>query len=284
MDQLNVSAWAGRVETATAALSPQRAAELYATLARDDDAAPVDGSAMPLLWHWAAFTPVAQMADLGTDGHPRPGDFLPPMPNARRMWAGGELSFLAPLHVGETLERTTTIRSVMPKTGTGGQQMMFVTLDHEISGEAGLAVRERQDIVYLPMPDRFVAPRKQAAPAVTLFDDAVTVSEALLFRYSAVTFNAHRIHYDLPYATGVEHYPGLVVHGPLQATLLLAAAVRHAGRPPSRFRFRAVHPIFHFETLRLIAQDHGPDAMALCTASDRGHQGLRASAIWEETP
>jgi 3-methylfumaryl-CoA hydratase len=282
MDQVNMSAWAGRVETAAATLTLQRACELHATLDRHGDSAPRDGATMPLLWHWAAFAPTDPMADLGRDGHPRPGRFLPPMPNARRMWAGGALSFHAPLRIGEPLERTTTIRSVAPKTGAGGQQMMFVTLDHDIFGTDGLAIRERQDIVYLPMPERFEPPRKQAAPAVTLFDDSVEMSEALLFRYSAATFNAHRIHYDLPYATGVEHYPGLVVHGPLQATLLLDAAVRRAGRTPASFTFRAVHPIFHFETLRLIAQDHGPDAMALCTASDRGHQGLRASAIWED--
>jgi 3-methylfumaryl-CoA hydratase len=237
---------------------------------------------MPALWHWYAFPPAVPMAELGEDGHPRLGGFLPPVPYERRMWASGSLSFHAPLRVGEPIEKRSTIADVVEKTGsTGG--MVFVTVDHELHGGAGLAVRERQNIVYLPIAPEFTPPPKKPGPVDGLVIDRVQpVSTALLFRYSAITFNAHRIHYDLPYAQQVEHYPGLVVHGPLQANLLIAEATAWAGRAPDRFEFRGVHPMFHDSDLRLCATRTEGGALALSTVAEAGHMGMQAKAEWED--
>lgn len=281
MDQQNLSAWIGREEIHTGHLGPELAAMLHATLGHPGRCAPEAGDALPPLWHWCAFPPTAGMSELGADGHPRLGGFLPPVRLDRRMWAGGALTFHAPLHVGEPLVRRSSIRSVTEKDGAAGP-MVLVTLYHEIISSDGLAVSEQQDIVYLQIPDRFVPPRKLPAPEEVDLDECVPITEMLLFRYSAVTFNAHRIHYDLPYAKGVEHYPGLVVHGPLQASLLIQAATRHHGNAPLSFRFRGIHPMFHFEDLRLLGVEEGPDTLALCTASPAGHQGLQAAATWED--
>nr|MDJ0820719.1 acyl dehydratase [Paracoccaceae bacterium] len=157
----------------------------------------------------------------------------------------------------------------------------FVTVQHQIAGESGLAIEERQDIVYLPMPTTFKAPKPRPVPDRPVIDDTVPMSEALLFRYSACTFNAHRIHYDLPYAQEVEKYPGLVVHGPLQATLLAAAATAYLGRMPSRFDFRGVHPMFHDHDLRIVGVET-QDGLDLCTAKGDAHQGMSARATWED--
>lgn len=279
MVELSVSDWIGRDETAQARLDPQLAAMLSATLEtptrmrRDTDV-------LPPLWHWAGFPPLAPMPSLGSDGHPEKGGFLPPVDLPRRMWAGGELRFLKPLHVGERLTRHSVIQDVHEKRGGAGH-MVFVTVLHEIAGEDGIALRERQDIVYLPMPERFVAPKPRPVPDTPCHDETVAMSEALLFRYSACTFNAHRIHYDLAYAREVEKYPGLVVHGPLQATLLAALATRWTGRAPDRFAFRGVHPMFHDAPLRLMAVE-AEGGLDLCTARGDAHQGMTATATWED--
>ena len=282
MDQITLSAWIGRTETTTGMVSVAAAAQSHATLGEVDQIAPGFGDVLPHLWHWCAFPPQVPKAELGRDGHPKLGGFLPPVRLDRRMWAGGELRFHQPLHVGEPLTRRSSIRSLSEKDGAAGP-MVFVAVDHELHGAHSLAISERQDIVYLSIPDRYQPPRKQPAPQSVAFEHSVPVSAPLLFRYSAITFNAHRIHYDMPYTTGIEHYPGLVVHGPLQASLLMQAATRHRGTPPDLFRFRGVHPMFHFEDLRLLGVEEGPDQLALCTASPEGHQGLQATALWEET-
>jgi 3-methylfumaryl-CoA hydratase len=281
MTKTDLAIWGGKIQTLTGGVSAQMGAMIHATVGSPQAAAPVSGDPIPHLWHWCAFVPTARMSDLGPDGHPRLGGFLPPVPLERRMWAGGQLTFHCAVHVDEPLTRRSTIRSVVEKAGRAGP-MVFVTVDHEISGVNGLAISEQQDIVYLPIPDSYAPPRKIDVPRNPVLDQIVQMSTPLLFRYSAITFNAHRIHYDLPYATGVEQYPGLVVHGPLQATLLMDAATRHRGKPPVHFRFRGVHPMFHDDTLRLMATDEGPDALALCTASSGGHQGMQATAFWEE--
>ncbi|MEO1732279.1 MAG: MaoC family dehydratase N-terminal domain-containing protein [Pseudomonadota bacterium] len=279
MDQLNLMAWEGRVECLSGVVTEDQAMRMHATLGTEDQAAPRNGDTLPALWHWGAFVPTVGMSDLGPDGHPALGDFLPPIRLRRRMWAGGELTFHTPLYVGEPLLRSTAIRSITEKQGRSGA-MVFLTLDHEIHGQNGLAISERQDIVYLDIPDRYIAPKKQAVPAVTCLSETVEISEALLFRYSALTFNAHRIHYDRTYSSVVEHYPGLVVHGPLQATYLIDAATRYNGRAPSQFRFRGVHPMFDGSDLLVLGQSHGPEVLALCTGSPNGHQGMQATAIW----
>lgn len=279
MDQINLSAWINRSEISTGLLTELAAQTAHAVLGRPGTAAPRVGDALPALWHWFGFPPTASMAQLGTDGHPRLGGLMPPVRLNRRMWAGGALEFLAPLHVGERLTRETRIANVVEKSGAAGE-MVFVTLEHEISGESRLALREQQDIVYLRIPDSFRAPNAVAAPQDDLREQ-VSLSTPLLFRYSAITFNAHRIHYDLPYTREVEHYPDLVVHGPLQANLLIDMAMRHRGRAPSMFSFRGVHPVFVCDTLELSACKTSDAEWSLCTVAGGTHQGMQASAIWE---
>ena len=238
-----------------------------------------DGAPLPPLWHWAAFPPTAPMEQIGPDGHPRLGGFLPDLGLGRRMWAGGSLRFLAPLHIGSPLTRQSEIISLDHKQA-GSSPMAVLTLRHQIIGAHGPAIEEEQTIVYLPLPDRYNPPKPIPAPETADFDETVSMDPVRLFRYSAVTFNGHRIHYDRDYATGVEHYPALVVHGPLQATLLIDAATRHAGRPPATFRYRGVHPMFDTHPLRLIGTMTKDDTMTLCTAAPAGHIGTEATAGW----
>ena len=277
MTDQTVSQWIGREETAQTRLDPQIAGMLAATLPGAQ--ALSGGDTLPPLWHWAAFPPQAPTLELGPDGHPRTGGFLPATGLPRRMWAGGALRFHRALHVGERMTRHSRIAEVSEKTGGAGR-MVFVTVQHEIAGEDGLAIEERQDIVYLPMPTEWRAPRAVPVPEAPVLDETVPMSAALLFRYSACTFNAHRIHYDLAYAQEVEKYPGLVVHGPLQATLLMMAATRHGGRAPDRFSFRGVHPMFADAPLRVMAVA-GDAGLTLCTAKGDAHQGMTATASWE---
>lgn len=274
-------AWVGRVETREGALTPELAGMLMGALGHPAAAQPGThtGAPMPLLWHWAAFPDFVPIRDIATDGHPELGGFLPPLPFNRRMWAGGKLAFHRGFAVGEKIVRRSEILSVEFKTGSTGD-MAFVRVGHDLKGQGGGAIREEQDIVYLPIPDRFHAPRAIPAPVAPLLDEEVEVGPARLFRYSAATYNAHRIHYDRDYAREVEKYPGLVVHGPMQATLLIEAAVRHTGRAPARFSFRGVHPMFD-GSLRLQAEPAGDGALALCTVAPEGHQGLQARFEWE---
>ncbi len=274
-------AWVGRVETREGVLTPDLAGMLMGALGHPAAPRPAThtGAPMPPLWHWAAFPDFVPIAGIAADGHPERGGFLPPLPFGRRMWAGGKLAFKGHFAIGERITRRSEILSVDFKTGSTGD-MAFVRVGHDLRGQGGGAIREEQDIVYLPIPDTFRPPRAIPAPEAPLFDEAVEVGPVRLFRYSAATWNAHRIHYDRDYARETEKYPGLVVHGPMQASLLMEAAVRHTGRAPARFGFRGVHPVFD-GTLRLMAQADGA-ALALCTVAAAGHQGLQARFEWEE--
>ncbi len=269
--------WIGRTEAAEGRLTREGAAMLAATLGHPAARPPevAEGAALPPLWHWAAFNAHPPMAELAADGHPRLGGFLPPVPLDRRMWAGGELRFTGDLRIGERLARQSEITAVTRKEGAAGP-MVFVTVAHRVEGAAGL-IEERQDIVYLAIPPVFRPPRAIPAPAAPVIDEPVEVTEARLFRYSAATFNAHRIHYDLAYTREVENYPALVVHGPMQATLLMEAAIRHTGRAPARFAFRGVHPLFLGDGLRLMAEPGAaPGALTLATVAAAGHRCLQA--------
>jgi 3-methylfumaryl-CoA hydratase len=244
----------GRSETRADMVWPPLVQGLAASLDASDP-----GVLLPPLWHWMLFHPFARASDLGPDGHPKRGGFLPPVDDLpRRMWAGGRVSFLAPLQVGEKVARTSTIQSIVEKTGGSGR-LVFVTIRHEIAGAAGLAIREEQDIVYRGAEGAAVKP----APAAPPLPPGALVrtrrpDPVLLFRYSALTGNGHRIHYDLDYATRTEFYPGLVVHGPLQATLLagLAQEVAGAARLAS-FAYRGRRPAFHDRDLTLVAERDG---------------------------
>jgi len=278
MHSPDISHWVGRTEQQHGAFDLGSARRFAATVGGGE---PKASDPMPYLAHWCAFTPLAAMAELSADGHPRLGDFLPPVQLARRMWAGGSLEFLAPLHIDADITRISKISAITEKDGTAGP-MVFVTVTHDVFEKETHAISETQDIVYLNIPEVFSPPPAKPTPEDPDFIEPVDVSEALLFRYSAVTFNAHRIHYDLPYAQQVEHYPGLVVHGPLQASLLMRAALRHApGRRPRKFSFRGVHPMFHFDDMHLFGKDTD-GGMALCTGLVGGHQGMQAKVIWED--
>ena len=200
--------------------------------------------AAPLLSHWAHFLDIVPMAEIGDDGHPKRGGFLPPVQLPRRMWAGSSLRFDRAIKVGAALTRRSTITNIAQKSGGSGK-LCFVTVEHEVCDEAGLLLSERQDIVYRAAPGPG-ATQSRGAPAPTVAQWSVRVAPdpVLLFRYSALTANAHRIHYDRPYAEQVEGYAGLVVHGPLLATLLLHHLLaRHRGKDIATFAFKAVRPV-----------------------------------------
>lgn len=237
------SSWIGRTEEARDILEPARSNALGAALGETEPLA--HGAPLPLLHHWLYFWNVRTPAELGVDGHPARGGFLPPVSLPRRMWAGGRLQFLKPLHLGEQVSRTSTILKIDAKAGRSGS-LVFVTVKHEIAGESGAAIIEQQDIVYreAAAAGSIHAPPGATVPPDVPWREDILPDPVLLFRYSALTMNGHRIHYDRPYATGEEAYPELVVHGPLQATLLIRLATRHLAQPLALFEFRGQSPAF----------------------------------------
>ncbi len=274
----SLASWIGRTEEAGDVISPRQVQQMAATLEVEVDAAP--GGPLPPLWHWMGWQNTAPMSGLGPDGHPARGGFLPPIPLERRMWAGGRLRFGAPLRVGEDLNRRSEILNVAEKTGASGR-MVFVTVGHMVSGANGGTIREEQDIVYIAMPEVFAPPPPSPAPPDPMFSTAFPVDTVRLFRFSALTFNAHRIHIDLPYAREIEKYPGLVVHGPMQAMALMGAAMGHTGRRPASFRFRGVRPAFHSDTLSLMGWQGAPD-QPFATVNQDGLHCMQAAVVWEE--
>jgi 3-methylfumaryl-CoA hydratase len=205
---------------------------------------PKMGDALPIGWHSILFPRVVRASQIGKDGHPERGDFLPPVPLPRRMFAGKRVTYRAPLLVGDEVRRESSIQSVTPKTGRSGQ-MVFVTVKTDIVSPRGVAITEEQDIVYREDPDPSAPPPPpQRAPGTAVWKKAVTPDPVLLFRYSALTFNGHRIHYDHPYVTGVEGYPDLVMNGGL-TTLLVHELVREHGTKPLHYiASRNVRPLF----------------------------------------
>jgi 3-methylfumaryl-CoA hydratase len=246
--------WLGRTEIATEHLIVSRADKLAATLDRTDR--PGEGQPLPPLWHWLYFTPHAAQSELGADGHPRRGGFLPPVPLPQRMWAGGRLTFHHPLRLGETVTRKSEILAISEKSGARGA-LVFVTLRHSLADAAGLAIEEEQDIVYREAASTARPAALNAPLAAADWRRAYPTDPTLLFRYSAVTFNGHRIHYDLPYATQVEGYSGLVVQGPLTATLLLDTYLRETGQSARTYSFRGQAPLFGDDTIRLCGRRTG---------------------------
>ena len=274
--------WIGRSESRTETLSGTPLAGLAATLDRQDSAS--QGSALPPLWHWCYFTPLTPQSEIGDDGHAKRGGFLPPVPLPRRMWAGGRLKFLQPLRVGETFQRTSTIDDVTIKQGRSGN-LVFVKVRHEFA-QAGqsAALIEEHDIVYRDAPTAGApAPAPTDAPANAQFSRAIKADEVLLFRYSALTFNGHRIHYDRSYVTQVEGYPGLIVHGPLIATLLVDLVRRELPEAHiSAFEFKAVRPIFDIHPFsvngRLVTLENGQRSVQLWATDHEGYLAMQATA------
>jgi 3-methylfumaryl-CoA hydratase len=244
LDVESLKGWIGRTESRSDQVTPTPVAALSATLDREDPA-PQAGDALPPLWHWLYFLPIHRWSEIGADGHPKRGGFLPPVPLPRRMWAGGRLQFHRPLRLGEGISRDSKVVDVNHKEGRTGP-LVFVLVSHEVSNAGGIALTEEHDIVYRDNPrPGDAAPTPQRAPGDADWTREIRPDEVLLFRYSALTFNGHRIHYDRRYVTEVEGYPGLIVHGPLIATLLVDLLRRNLPQTVvARFAFRAVRPLF----------------------------------------
>lgn len=217
---------------------------MAATLDREDSEYRI-GDELPALWHWLHFLPIHRLSDSGYDGHAALGGFLPPVPLPRRMWAGSRLTFHAPLQIGRTLTKRSEVIRVTHKKGSNGD-LVFVTVSHNIFDENLLCTSEEQDIVYRAMPNEGAPEKTPAiAPTQCAFERVIAPDPVLLFRYSALTFNGHRIHYDNPFCTSTEGYGGLVVHGPLLATLMVDLLRRQFPEAHlENFAFRAISPIF----------------------------------------
>ena len=240
----NIREWIGRTESRTDQITAAPSAALAATLDREDPY-PQAGDPLPPLWHWLYFVPIERQSQIDPDGHAARGGFMPPVPLPRRMYAGARVQFHRPLRVGETVSRLARIVDVTQKNGHTGP-LVFVRVSREISSGDGVAVTEEYDVVYRenPKPGDSVPPPKPA-PQEEAWAREIRPDEVLLFRYSALTFNAHRIHYDRRYVTEVEGYPGLIVHGPLIATLLCDLLRRNLPQATvSEFAFRAMRPLF----------------------------------------
>ena len=267
----NMRGWIGKSRTVEDLIAPWPARALSATL-NEDDPDPRNGDTLPPLWHWLYFHEAALQSKLGPDGHAERGDFLPPIPLPRRMWAGSRFSFDGPpLFNGETASRMSEIRSIEPKTGSSGA-MVFVMVRHTLTGPKGTAFVEEQDIVYreAAKPGEPARPPRPA-PTDATWSKTILPDPVLLFRYSALTFNGHRIHYDHPYVTGVEGYPGLIVHGPLLGTLQMELARRsNPGRTPATFEFRATSPVFAGAAFTVGARREADGAVTTWIAGPKG--------------
>ncbi|NTW97309.1 MAG: acyl-CoA dehydrogenase [Oscillochloris sp.] len=261
------AAWIGRTEEVRDDLSPAQALLAAATL--DDPTDMQAGAALPILWHWFYFLPRTPQSRLGEDGHPPRGGFMPPIPYPRRMFAGARLRLHRPLVLGEPALRAGVIRNVTTKSGRSGS-LAFVTVGYSFYQRGELCLEEEQDIVYREPGPPVPAPVAVEPPPLPegAWSQTVAPDSRLLFRFSALTFNAHRIHYDRAYATGEEGYPGLVVHGPLTAVMLLQLVRGKTARPIIGFSFRGQSPLFDLAPFRLIGQPladrvaleaHGPD-------------------------
>ena len=278
VDLEHLRQWIGRTEQRSDRVTATPVAALSATLDRPDPP-PAPGTDVPPLWHWLYFLPLARESELAEDGHPRRGGFLPPVPLPRRMWAGGRLQFHRPLEVGDAIERHSRIASVDGKQGRSGS-LVFVTVQHEIRDGQGLAITEEHDIVYREAPSPGApAARGQPAPGSDAFARGITPDPVLLFRYSALTFNGHRIHYDRGYCEDVEGYPGLVVHGPLIATLLLDLLRREKPHAAvRRFAFKAMSPIFDIHPFTVCGRKEGERSFVLWARTHEGNLAMQADA------
>jgi 3-methylfumaryl-CoA hydratase len=267
----DLSAWIGRQEVSRDTIGATPVKALNATLDHEDMGVET-GTALPPLWHWLYFLPLHRQSEIGADGHAKRGGFLPPVSLPRRMWAGSQFEFRSPVRVGDAVERTSTIANVSEKEGRTGR-LVFVKVRHELrcNGATEPAIVEFHDIVYREAKQAGdVEPPPVPAPAAADWQREIVPDDVLLFRYSALTFNGHRIHYDRQYVTQVEGYPGLIVHGPLIATLLMDLVRRELpDADVASFSFKAVRPTFDLhpfrvsgalqadgKTVRLWAQDH----------------------------
>ena len=269
--------WIGREERASEQVTDAMVDRFRATF--DQTAAARDGDPAPVMIHLCVAPPAAPTSGLGPDGHPARGGFLPPVPLPRRMWAGGALRFLDDIRTGERVTRVSTIRDVTVKEGRSGT-LCFVTVDHRIDSAGRPVIEERQDIVYRGAGTASTVAAKPPEPAPAGTHRAIiTPSAPLLFRYSALTFNGHRIHYDAPYTRNEEGYPGLIVHGPMQATMLVQFAEKLRGTRPAQFDFRSLSPLFDIADFTLNAEEVD-GGLRLWTSYVDGPVAMEARATW----
>lgn len=276
VDISSLQAWVGRQETRRDVITQAPVTGLSATLGYTSPRAGA-GEALPPLWHWLYFLSAPPAAEVDVDGHARRGGFLPPVPLPRRMWAGGSVRFVAPLHVGDEVQRVSTISDISYKQGSSGP-LVFVALLHQVYRGEDLAIEEVQNLVYREAASVPLVARAQPAPAPAQWSREFEPDPVLLFRYSALTFNSHRIHYDRDYATTVENYPGLLVQGPLTATLLLDALQREIPDAPlERFEFRGLRPLFEGGLMHLQGHRNG-DSVELWALDAGGALAMTARA------
>ncbi|MFZ5782315.1 MAG: FAS1-like dehydratase domain-containing protein [Pseudomonadota bacterium] len=273
--------WVGRTQSMEDFAAPFPARALIATL-DEKDPDPQPGDPLPPLWHWLYFLDAAPQSKIGPDGHAERGDFLPPVPLPRRMWAGSRFTFTGPtLKVGDTIRRVSRIKSVEPKTGSTGA-MVFVTVEHEVSGPAGTSFIEEHDIVYREAARAGETPRTpRPAPADATWTRTIDATPVLLFRFSALTFNGHRIHYDHPYVTATEGYPGLIVHGPLMGLLQMELARRsNPDRAARTFEFRALAPVHAGSAFSVQARREADGSVATWVADAKGGLAQQGKATF----
>lgn len=272
--------WVGRVEERVERIVPQAVQAMAAAL--DLEHAPVAGEALPPGWQWLYFNPPVRRSRLGDDGHPQRGGFLPPIDLPRRMWAGSRIRYLADLPIDVDATRRSRILKVENKVGKRGS-LWFVTVEHRIAFEHRDCVIEEQDIVYRDATPPGAAPTAPVAvhEGEAQWGRAFQPDTTLLFRYSALTFNGHRIHYDQAYARDVEGYPDLVVHGPLTATLLQQLALEQGrGRALASFDFRGVSPLFVSRGFRLEGRDTEDGVLSLWARGPDGELAMSATATF----
>ena len=277
-DYAHLKDWIGRTQEIDDVIDPEHVANMAATL--DLDETPRAGDPLPAGWHWLFFNRFAPAREVAADGHAQRGNFLPPVSLPRRMWAGGRLSFPGSVKVGDAVTRRSEILSIEPKQGRSGD-LVFVTVRHRISSAAGLGLEEEHDIVYRSPPAPGAAAVKPvAAPAGAVWTKTIKPDPVLLFRYSALTHNGHRIHYDWPYVTQVEGYKSLIVHGPLTSTLLLELLRHEAkGRRLVKYSFRAMAPLFDTAPFTVNGRPEADGAVKLWATGPAGELAMEANAL-----
>lgn len=278
LDIDHLRGWIGREDKAADLVGEDLARKYHAMMDFPGEA-PKPGEAVPLLIHFCLAQPAAPTAKLGPDGHPARGGFLPPVPLPRRMWAGGALTFHDDLRVGDVATRISRIDDVTMKEGRTGR-LCFVTVNHRVEVAGRLILDERQDIVYRDLEPAGGPAKPPPKAEQGSHRRAMKAQAPFLFRYSALTFNGHRIHYDRRYVTEVEGYPGLIVHGPLQAALLCGYATELRGAPPKRFSFRGLSPLFDDDDFALHASEES-GVMKLWTAKESGVLCMTSEASWD---
>ena len=272
--------WLGRTEVRRDVIRASQLAGFNATLDRDE-LFPSDRDPVPPGFHWTLFAPIARHSELGPDGHPRRGGFLPPVKLPRRMWAGSIVRFGVPMRVGDAVEQSSIIDRIEEKQGKAGP-LCFLTVRRNVLCPRGVAIEEEQQIVYREPQTRaaFGGPVRPADASP--WHRTILPDDVLLFRYSALTFNGHRIHYDYRYVTEQEGYPGLVVHGPLIATLLLDLLRRRLpDKEPASFSFRALRPTYDVSPFTLEGEpdDEDPRRVRLWSTDNNGEVAIEATAV-----